>query len=318
MSTETSLLLLWLVLIQGGAAIRPVVTFTPDYRKIFISEDITMVCDVASTIGEELRYIWYKDSDPVHNGKSYTIQNAETSHRGSYRCETSNGGRSDPVRLDVSHGDVILQTPLYVYEGDDITIKCDHRPGSIGDKTRFYKDNRVIRDWGDNAEYHIGNVNRNTAGTYRCIKGVDFHDTVSSRFKNHEDEVSVSVEDLFETLIVKVTPHPAIEGDNMTLTCETSLPPTRHNVELQISFYREAEILHGYGITYIYEIHNVQLGHSGKYSCEVETTNGRVRKRSAEQVIHIEEQELTLQSVNPISDIGPRRLQNRNLDMASL
>ncbi|XP_069805617.1 high affinity immunoglobulin gamma Fc receptor I-like [Dendropsophus ebraccatus] len=285
MSAETSLLLLCLLLIQEGAAIRPVVTFTPDYRKIFTSEDITMSCDVASTIGEELRYIWYKDSYALDFGKSYIIQDAGTFHRGSYQCETSNGGRSDPVRLDVSAGWVILQTPLYVYEGDDLTIRCHHRPGSTGGLTMWYKENRVIRGWTDNAEYHIGNVDRNTAGTYNCIK----KNSYSGRYNQHGDKVSVSVEELFTTPTIKVTPHPVIEGGNVTLTCETSLPPPRHNTQLRVTFYRAGQIVLISGVSDIYGVYNVQLEDSGKYSCEVETTDGRVRKRSAERVIQIEE-----------------------------
>ncbi|XP_069805619.1 high affinity immunoglobulin gamma Fc receptor I-like [Dendropsophus ebraccatus] len=274
-----------LLLIQEGAAIRPVVTFTPDYRKIFTSEDITMSCDVASTIGEELRYIWYKDSAPIYNGKSYTIPHAGTSHGGSYRCETSNGGRSDPVILDVSADWLILQTPLYVYEGDDITIRCHLRPVYTGGQTIFYKDNRIIRDWTENAEYHIGNVDRNTAGTYTCVKEVYYN----RRYNRHEDTISISVEELFTTPTIKLSPHPVIEGGNMTLTCERSLHSHRHNTQLRVTFYREGRIVRRSGVSDIYGVYNVQLEDSGKYSCEVETTDGRVRKRSAERVIQIEE-----------------------------
>ncbi|KAG8560154.1 hypothetical protein GDO81_014815 [Engystomops pustulosus] len=147
---------------------------------------MTMTCDVGSTIGEGMEYIWYKDNSPVHNGKSYTIQDAGTSDNGSYRCQTRSGEISDPVTLGVIDGWVILQTPLHVYEGDDINIRCHHYPGFPGGRTTFYKDNEVIRDWGD-AEYNIKNVTRTTAGTYRCRKEVyDF---------SYEDEASVSVEE---------------------------------------------------------------------------------------------------------------------------
>ncbi|KAM3919053.1 low affinity immunoglobulin gamma Fc region receptor III-A-like [Leptodactylus fuscus] len=174
------------------AAIRPAVTFTPDYKKIFTSEQITMTCDVGSTIGEGMDYICYRDSKQVYNGKSYIIQKAETSHSGSYQCQTRPGEISDPARLEVSDRyDVILQTPLYVYEGDDIYIRCRHRPGNSGGRTRFDKDRINITDWSDNAEYYISNVTKMTAGTYRCIKEVYYNDI----YNLHVDEVSVSVQD---------------------------------------------------------------------------------------------------------------------------
>ncbi|KAG9465347.1 hypothetical protein GDO78_018470, partial [Eleutherodactylus coqui] len=169
------------------ATIRPAVTFSPNYKKIFTTESITMTCDGGSTIGGGPNYIWSKDNSPVHNGKSYTIQSAGTSDSGSYRCQTRPGEISDPARLDVSDGYVILQTPLYVYEGDEIHIRCHHRLRYNVRQTRFFKDNRVIRDWTDNAEYYIGNVDGTTAGTYRC--GVK-----NSRPYIDGDAVSVSAE----------------------------------------------------------------------------------------------------------------------------
>ncbi|XP_075139660.1 Fc receptor-like protein 5 [Leptodactylus fuscus] len=286
MSTEMSVLLLWLVLIQEGAAIKPVVTFTPDYKKIVRIDYITMTCDVGSTIGEGMDYIWYKDSKQVYNGRSYTIISAETSHSGSYQCQTRPGEISDPARLEVSNGWVILQTPLYVYEGDDIYIRCHHSRGYRGGRTQFYKDNRVLRDWSDNAEYYIGNVDKTKAGTYKCRKDVKYYEF----YYQYEDEVSVSVEDLFTTPTISVTPQPVITTDKMALTCQTSLPPPpRHNTQLRIAFYREGGIVQGFGVSDTYEVYNVQLEDSGKYSCEVETTDGRVRKRSAETIIQIED-----------------------------
>ncbi|XP_066462083.1 high affinity immunoglobulin gamma Fc receptor I-like [Eleutherodactylus coqui] len=267
---------------ENGATIRPAVTFSPNYKKIFITESITMICDGGSTTGGGPNYIWSKDNSPVHNGKSYTIQSAVRSDSGSYRCQTSTGEISDPARLDVSDGYVILQTPLYVYEGNGINIKCHHRPGYSGGRTIFYKDNRVIRDWADNAEYYIGKIGRMTVGTYRCEK-------VISELYISKDAVSVSVEELFMIPTINVTLNLIFANDNLTLTCETRLPPARQNRQLRSAFYREGRIVQDFSINYIYEVCNVQLEHSGKYSCEVETTDGQVRKRSAERLLQIEE-----------------------------
>ncbi|XP_066462085.1 Fc receptor-like protein 5 [Eleutherodactylus coqui] len=275
-----------LVLIQEGATIRPAVTFSPNYKKIFTTESITMTCDGGSTTGGGPNYIWYKDNSNVYNGKSYTIQKAETSDSGSYRCQTSTGEISDPAGLDVIYDWVILQTPLYVYEGDEINIRCHHYPRYSERQTRFYKDNGIIRGWTNNAAYHIGNVDGTTAGTYRCEKEVYHH----LAYYKHDDTVSVSVEELFTTPTITVTPQPVFQKDNMTLNCETRLPPARQNTQIRFAFYREGQILQDFSINDIYEVYNVQLKHSGKYSCEIETTDGRVRKRSAERSLQIEVQ----------------------------
>ncbi|XP_044129664.1 high affinity immunoglobulin gamma Fc receptor I-like [Bufo gargarizans] len=284
MSPETSVFLLWLVLLQEGASIRPVVTFTPNYKKIFKMESITMTCDVEATRGEDLNYIWYKDHVQVHSGKSYTIQNAGTSHSGNYGCQNSTGEISDPARLDVSNEWLILQTPLYVYEGDEMTLRCHHYPGYGGKQTTFYKENKVITDGSDDEEFHISNVDRTSAGKYKCTKEV-YYISLSV----HGAEASVSVEELFTTPTIKVTPHPVFKKNNMTLKCETSLHPPRQNTQILFAFYREGRIVQGSGDKDIYEVSMVQLEHSGKYSCEVQTTDGRVRKKSAEEPIQIEE-----------------------------
>ncbi|XP_066428610.1 high affinity immunoglobulin gamma Fc receptor I-like [Eleutherodactylus coqui] len=242
-----------------------------------------MTCDGGSTIGGGPNYIWYKDYSNVYNGKSYTIQRARISHSGSYRCQTSTGEISDPARLDVSNGWVILQTPLYVYEGDDINIRCHHRLIYLEEQTRFYKDNSVITDWTENAVLQIGNVDGTTAGTYRCeklINGIRFFP---------RDTVSVSVEELFTIPIIEVTRHLVFTKENLTVNCETRLPPARQNTQLRFAFYREGRIVQNFSINDIYEVYNVQLEHSGKYSCEVETKDGRVRKRSEERLLQIEE-----------------------------
>ncbi|XP_044129667.1 Fc receptor-like protein 3 [Bufo gargarizans] len=221
----------------------------------------------------------------VHSGKSYKIQNAETSHSGNYECQTSTGEISDPARLNVSDEWLILQTPLYVYEGDEMKLRCHHYPAHFGRKTRFYKENKVITDGSADEEFHISNVDRTSAGKYKCTKEIYY-----ILWSAHVAEASVSVEELFKTPTIKVTPRPVFKKENMTLKCETSLHPSRQNTRLLFAFYREGRIVQGFGDKDIYEVSMVQLEHSGKYSCEVQTTDGRVRKKSAEEPIQIEEQ----------------------------
>ncbi|CAN2391591.1 hypothetical protein PRIEUP_LOCUS1631, partial [Pristimantis euphronides] len=332
-----------------------------------------MTCDGGSAIGEEVTYSWYKDKRPVHSGKYYTIQSAETSQSGNYQCETRPGERSDPARLDVSNGWLILQTPLHVYEGDEITIRCHHYPGYDGGWTIYYKDYSVIRDWADNAEYYIGNVTRTTAGTYGCRKEV-YHRKLFDNLNKDKDETYVSVEGKSSTIIheslrqdlsydnrVKLCPPEVLsapkrvclfkksscfvmdglqtayslcvcvkkfindyvccnesrvertpghlcirypfwkrpgsrsesrshrnirdntvqtEGDPMTLTCETSLSPYRQTKELQFAFYREGQNIQGFNTANKYGVQSVQMAGSGRYFCEVTTSDERVRKRS--------------------------------------
>lgn len=281
MSIQMSVLFLLLVVINVGHSSRPVVTFTPNAKKIFTTESISMTCDVSPTVQKDAKYDWFRTGTHLHNGKTYTIPSAEISHSGSYQCFSQHA--SDSLRLDVSNGWVILQSPPQVYEGDDLSLRCHHYPGHNAGQTIFYKDNKVIQSWGYNDHIHIARVDVEMSGTYKCAKQV-YHHLI---YYKHGDEESILVRELFTTPTLKVTPNLVSMGDNMTLTCETSLQPSRPNTQLRFAFYRGGRMVQGFGVSNIYEVRIVQPEDSGKYSCEVETTDGGVRKRSAEQIIQI-------------------------------
>ncbi|KAM3919057.1 high affinity immunoglobulin gamma Fc receptor I-like [Leptodactylus fuscus] len=242
-----------------------------------------MTCDAGPNVQKDQKYDWFRTGTHVHSGQTYVITSAETSHSGSYQCFSQHA--SDSLRLDVSNSWVILQVPNYVYEGDDLALRCHHYPGYQGGQTIFYKDNKVIQNWSDDDSFHITRVDLGMSGTYKCTKQVK-HNLI---YYKHGGEDSILVRELFTTPTINVMPNPVSKADNMTLTCQTSLPPPpRHNTQLRIAFYREGGIVQGFGVSDTYEVYNVQLEDSGKYSCEVETTDGRVRKRSAERIIQIE------------------------------
>ncbi|XP_075700675.1 uncharacterized protein LOC142665026 [Rhinoderma darwinii] len=282
MSAKTSMLLFLSIIINVGHSSRPVVTFTPNTQKIFTNEPISMTCDVGPTAQKDQKYDWFKTGTHVYNGKTYAIKSAEISHSGSYQCFSQHA--SDSRRLDVSNGWVILQAPHQVYEGDNLTLRCHHYPGYPAGQTIFYKDNGVIQNWRDNDLFHIAMVDMEMSGTYRCAKQVKHH----LIFYKHGDEDSIFVRELFTTPTIKVTLNSISKETNMTLTCSTSLHPSRQNTQLRFAFYREERIIQEFSVNDTYEVYIVHLEDSGKYSCEVETLDGRVRKKSAEQLIQIE------------------------------
>ncbi|XP_018430910.1 PREDICTED: Fc receptor-like protein 3 [Nanorana parkeri] len=268
-----------------GSAVSPVVTFTPNWKKILIGESITMTCDVGSTGGGDLTYTWYKDGKWDHTGKTFTILSAETAHSGYYSCGTSTE-RSDNARLDVVGGTLILRAPLYVHEGDDLTLRCHHRSGYTAKYTTFYKDGSVIQGWKETSELHVENVNMTNSGRYKCIKEI-FLPEPYMKFVTYNDEDVINVQKLFAVPEIIMTPIPVVEGDHMTLTCDTSLSPLRPRTELKFAFYRDGRNVGEFSSSNRYGVQSAQVKDSGKYSCEV-TTNS-VQKRSQEIKIQINE-----------------------------
>ncbi|XP_073422763.1 Fc receptor-like protein 6 [Dendrobates tinctorius] len=176
-------------------------------------------------------------------------------------------------------GWVILQTPNYVYEGDNLTLSCHHYPGYTAGQTIFYKDNTVLQNWGYNNLFHIPSVVMEMTGTYKCTKQVKHH----LIYYSHGDEETILVRELFMTPIIKVIPNP--KQDNVTLKCETSLHPSRLKEELQFAFYKGGQILQQFSFNDTCDVYIVQRKDSGRYSCDVKTGDGRVKKRSLEKII---------------------------------
>lgn len=82
---------------------RPVVTFAPDWNKIFLEESITMTCNVGPTEPGDPIVNWYKDNIWIHAGKVYTIAQAQESDGGKYQCQcqADDSERSDAAKLEV-------------------------------------------------------------------------------------------------------------------------------------------------------------------------------------------------------------------------
>ncbi|XP_040187959.1 high affinity immunoglobulin gamma Fc receptor I-like [Rana temporaria] len=280
MSPEFSTLLILIFLEKAESSVRPVVTFNPNWDKIFTTESLTMTCNVRSPIPGDVRYSWYKDNNLLHTtGQSIVIIDARTGYTGNYRCKGSKTEISDPARLDVSNDYVILQAPLHVHEGDNVTLRCHHYPGFDGRETIFYKDNVVIRNWGYDPELHINNINLAGSKGYKCKKKVPYSE--------YSGEASIPMKELFTTPEIKVTPFPVMEGDNVTVTCHTNVSPYRPETKVQFAFHKAGQNVQRFGSSDQYGFQSAKLEDSGKYHCEV---SGRmIVKRSKELNIEINE-----------------------------
>ncbi|XP_072283656.1 Fc receptor-like protein 3 [Pyxicephalus adspersus] len=258
--------------VRAGITERPFVIFNPEWNKIFKDESITMTCDMRSLAQGDPVYTWYKDSEWVHTGKSYTIQQAQESHSGNYQCQTRTSDRSDTARLDVYNSYAILQGPLHVYEGDNVTLRCNHFPGYTAKETVFYRDGEVIQDWELKSELLIENVDRNSIHKYKCTKKVYHH----LLYYRNTDELAFSVQELFTPPVIKLN-----EGDPMTLMCDTSVSSLRQTTELQFAFYRDEQNVQNFSPTGRFSIPPAWLKNSGSYTCQVRTLTNTVKKTSA-------------------------------------
>ncbi|XP_073465195.1 Fc receptor-like protein 5 [Aquarana catesbeiana] len=235
---------------QRGGAIKPVVTFTPNWRNVLQDDSVTLTFDVPSTVPEEPRtYHWYKDNQPIPGDqqKLRIIRSSVVEDRGDYQCQTIGGDISDPVFLNVTYHDLILQRPpSALYEGDPLTLRCHHWRFYDKINTTFYKDDQEIKSSKSDSTFHIPNI---------MMK-------------------------FFSPPEIKVTPSRVIGGDNMTMRCDTRLDPLIGGTELHFAFYRDGRTVRGYNVSDTYRVWSAQLENSGNYTCEGRTASQTVRKLS--------------------------------------
>ncbi|XP_072284078.1 sialoadhesin-like isoform X2 [Pyxicephalus adspersus] len=249
------IILIYLLIKDQGSAERPVVTFSPDYNKIFTGEKMTMTCNVESAA---LRYSWYCDNIPVYTGQKYTILSADIRHGGDYHCQTNAGDRSETVTLNVTDGPVILQAPLYVYEGDDVSLRCHSPQGRSARQTIFYRNNQIIQTSATNPDLLPIKYTELT-DTYRCAKLL-----LTTITDTHSARTTISYTANAETISVKFVPdwNKLLTGENVIMICYGKSG-------LNYYWYKDGNKV---ADRKIYTIRSAQVGHRGTYQCR--TSNG--------------------------------------------
>ncbi|PIO26243.1 hypothetical protein AB205_0073860, partial [Aquarana catesbeiana] len=198
-------------------------------------------------------YYWYHNNNWISTGKNYVIVFAGSGDSGDYKCWTRTSGTSEIVTLSVISGPVILQAPLYVYEGDNISLRCSSAFRSQATQTIFYRNNQTISKSTTNDTLELKYTD--LKATYSCSKQV--LPTISTH--NYSAETTISYTENAGTIPVTFTPdwNKLLTGDNITMTCHGGNYWTYHWFQNDM-FVAEGQT---------YTITSAQVGHSGIYQC---------------------------------------------------
>ncbi|XP_077330543.1 uncharacterized protein LOC143973516 [Lithobates pipiens] len=234
---------------QLGSAARPVVTFTPNWKKIHVGQSLTMTCNVEPPAPF---YYWYRNNNWISRGKNYVTDSARAGESGDYKCQTSNGGTSEIVTLSVIYGRVILQAPLYVYEGDNISLRCSSPSGSLATETIFYRNNQTILNSTTNDTLQLKYTD--LKATYSCSRQV-----LTTITYTYIAATTISYTENAGTIPVTFTPdwNKLLTGDNITMTCNGQNDWTYQ--------WLKNDMLVAEGQTFT--ITSAQVEHSGIYQC---------------------------------------------------
>ncbi|XP_051799899.1 low affinity immunoglobulin gamma Fc region receptor II-b-like [Acanthochromis polyacanthus] len=107
------------------------------------------------------------------SSSSCTIFETYQTDSGEFWCESGAGERSNRVSITITAGSVILDSPAFpVFEGDNVTLRCQSRKTFMKQTADFYKGD-VLIEGSPSEQMTIHNVSKSDEGFYKCsINGV--------------------------------------------------------------------------------------------------------------------------------------------------
>ncbi|XP_072893311.1 cell adhesion molecule CEACAM5-like [Hemitrygon akajei] len=163
---------------------RPHIITEPDSPFHVAGSTIRLTCFTESRPGAELN--WQLNGAHLQSGQEVILDNITVSHTGKYTCEAynrvtkrNNASTTEIIVFEPVTGVAVVtnnSTPLENL--DTIALSC-HASGTVQTRT-WFKDDQPIQENGriftspDRAKLTIISVNRNDAGTYKCIASNSF------------------------------------------------------------------------------------------------------------------------------------------------
>ncbi|XP_021780855.2 Fc receptor-like protein 3 isoform X2 [Papio anubis] len=282
---------------QSGVAPKAVLLLDPPWSTAFKGEKVTLTCSGISQSPARRGTFWYRDE------KLWEIQHNAIQIResGNYQCKTRGSSLSDAVHVEFSHDSLILQASHPVFEGDNVTLRCQGKENEKAREKVYYKDGKQLPNSYNLDFITVNSVSRDNS-KYHCTATCTILSIVS--IKRNSKPLNIQVQELFLHPVLRVSSSTPIEGSPMTLICETQLSPQRPEVQLQFSFFRDSQTLgSGWSTSPELQIPAMWTEDSGSYWCETETVTHNIRKRSLTSQIRV--QRVPVSNVN--LEIQPTR-----------
>ncbi|XP_007171883.2 Fc receptor-like protein 3 [Balaenoptera acutorostrata] len=284
---------LWLLLVilapgrdQAGVTPKAFLLLNPPWSTNFKTDRVTLTCrDSLSPAQGDIS--WYYN-DHLLDNKFEEIQIHKT---GYYKCKTRRSSPSDPVHVDFLSDRLIIQAPHPVFEGDDVTLRCQGREETS--ETVLYKNEKKISK-SSKSTFTLNSVSRDNDKYYCTASKKNFWGITK---KETSKPLTIQVQELFPHPVLTARPSQPIEGRTVTLKCETWLPPQRSYIQLQFCFFREDQALgSGWSSSPELNLPTIWSEDSGSYWCQAETVTHLVRKRSLRSQIRVQRV--------PVSDVN--------------
>ncbi|XP_011934192.1 PREDICTED: Fc receptor-like protein 3 isoform X1 [Cercocebus atys] len=267
---------------QSGVAPKAVLLLDPPWSTAFKGEKVTLTCRRISHSPARRDTFWYRD-EKFWKTQHNAIQIRES---GNYQCRTRGSSLSDAVHVEFSHDSLILQASHPVFEGDNVTLRCQGKENEKAREKVYYKDGKQLPNSYNLDFITVNSVSRDNS-KYHCTATCTILSIVS--IKRNSKPLNIQVQELFPHPVLRVSSSTPIEGSPMTLICETQLSPQRPEVQLQFSFFRDSQTLgSGWSTSPELQIPAMWTEDSGSYWCETETVTHNINKRSLTSQIRVQ------------------------------
>ncbi|XP_012297530.2 high affinity immunoglobulin gamma Fc receptor I [Aotus nancymaae] len=285
-----TVLLLWVPVDGQVDPTKAVITLEPPWVSVFPEETVTLQCVGPHAPGNSATQWFLNGTATQTSTPSYSITSASVDDSGEYRCQTGLSVLSDPVQLEVRRDWLLLQVSSRVFmEGEPLALRCHTWKNKLVYNVLYYRNGRAFKSFSWNSNLTIPKTNISHNGIYHC-SGMGRHRYTSAG-------VSVTVKELFPAPVLNASvTSPLLEGNLVTLSCETKLLLQRPGSQLYFSFHMGSKTLRGRNTSSEYQILAARREDSGLYWCEAATEDGNLLKRSPE----LELQVLGLQSPTPV------------------
>ncbi|KAL4827532.1 hypothetical protein H8958_001265 [Nasalis larvatus] len=285
---------------------KAVLLLDPPWSTAFKGEKVTLTCRGISHFPARRDMFWYRNEKLLK--KQYNaIQITES---GNYQCKTRESSLSDAVHVEFSYDSLILQASHPVFEGDNVTLRCQGKEDENAHEKVYYKDGKQLPN-SYNLDFIIVNSVSRDNSKYHCTANYRILPMVS--IKRTSKYLNIQVQELFLHPVLRVSSSVPIEGSPMTLICETQLSPQRPKVQLQFSFFRDSQTLgSGWSRSPKLQIPAMWTEDSGSYWCEAETVTDNIKKRSLTSQIRV--QRVPVSNVNlQIQPTGGQLIEGENM-----
>ncbi|KAI5940606.1 Fc receptor-like protein 3 [Manis javanica] len=279
-------MLLWLLFLllapgreQSGIAPKAFILLQPPWSRFFKEDIVTLTCkDAHSSVQGGIT--WYWDRKRLER-ESEEIQ---INTPGYYNCKTRGSSLSDAVLVEFLSDWLILQASYPVFEGDDVVLRCRAQKEEKASEKIYYKNKKRLSD-SYSSEFMLNSVSRDN-GKYHCTASKEAFFFMTQEISK---PLMIQVQELFSPPVLRASPSHSIEGNPVTLKCETSLSPQKSDTQLQFRFFKEKQVLgSGWSSAPELRIPALWAEDSWSYWCQAETMTHNIIKRSRRSQIQVQ------------------------------